>query len=131
MNSLSAVKIEWITKNLFRTGFADSFSFSSSLISWEGREKGERITSCYTYSDPIYFKLICKFKETRFLALCIIINTLQIIQNFLNNYNKTTYLKKMNPLLCSPFVTNHACQIKSIDLDKDISASLMARKGLL
>ena len=35
------VKIEWITKNMFKTGFANSFSFSSSLFFLGGKWKGE------------------------------------------------------------------------------------------
>jgi len=40
---------------LFKTGFADLFLLSSFLFFQEGREKGERITSCRTFSDPIDF----------------------------------------------------------------------------
>ena len=36
-------------KKRFKTGFANLFSFSSSLFF---SEKGEKITSCLTFSDP-------------------------------------------------------------------------------
>ena len=44
-----------LKKNLFKTGFANSFSFSFFLFILEGREKGERITSCRSFNDPIDF----------------------------------------------------------------------------
>jgi hypothetical protein len=50
------VKIKCITKNnLFKTGFTNSFFFSSSFFFQEGREKKERITSCRIFSVPIDF----------------------------------------------------------------------------
>ena len=52
------MRIEWITKKTcLKPVFANSFSFSPSIFFWERREKGKRITSCRTFSDPIDFHL--------------------------------------------------------------------------
>ena len=40
-------------KKWFKTSFATSISFSSSLFFYEGIEKGLERTSCRTFSDPI------------------------------------------------------------------------------
>ena len=56
LNLYLYVKSNGSLKNLilFKTGFANSLTFPLFL---GGREKGEGITSCRTFSDPLDFHL--------------------------------------------------------------------------